>query len=133
MKIEKGMKCKQIKPIDLGHVMFNYPEREFEIVECNESVVTGRDGMLTFGIDRDNFEEYFEIINKQIINKQIINKQDYRVIINNPVVVVILSDGTKGVAKCMATDEFDSNKGFEIAYRKAQIKSLQKELKQLSK
>ena len=56
-----------------------------------------------------------------------------KVIYSNNAVIVILDDGSKGVAKCMDIDDFDEIKGLKIAYNKAKIKSLQKELKKLTK
>lgn len=58
---------------------------------------------------------------------------DQKIIVNEPAVICILDDGSKGVSKCMDEDLFDENKGIKIAYIKAKIKSLQKELKVLSK
>lgn len=56
-----------------------------------------------------------------------------KVIRSNNATVVILSDGTKGVSKCMDEDEYDSVKGFDIAYTRACIKRLNKNLKELVK
>jgi hypothetical protein len=44
-----------------------------------------------------------------------------------------LDDGTKGVAKCSPEDEFNETKGIKIAYNRAKIKLLQKELNKLIK
>ena len=56
-----------------------------------------------------------------------------KVIYSNNAVIVILGDGSKGVAKCMDEDTFDRVKGLKIAYNRARIKSLQKELNDLTK
>lgn len=56
-----------------------------------------------------------------------------RVIHNDNATIVILDDGCKGVAKCMIEDEYNKTKGIKIAYIRAKIKSLQKELKDLVK
>lgn len=56
-----------------------------------------------------------------------------KVIHNDLATIVILDDGSKGVAKCMPEDQYDKIKGIKIAYIRAKIKSLQKELKVLTK
>lgn len=65
-------------------------------------------------------------------SKQITSNID-KSIVNNPCVIVILKTGEKGIARCLPRDKFDELKGYEIAYRKAQIKKLKNELKVLTK
>ena len=55
------------------------------------------------------------------------------VIHNGKATIVILDDGSKGVAKCCPEDEYNKLTGIKIAYIRAKIKSLQKELKTLAK
>jgi len=62
-----------------------------------------------------------------------IKTKSERVIHSDLATIVILDDGSKGVAKCMPEDEYDKTKGIKIAYLKAKIKSLNKELKELIK
>jgi hypothetical protein len=45
--------------------------------------------------------------------------------------IVILGDGSKGVAKCSNRDEYDKVTGIKVAYLRAKIASLQKELNSL--
>lgn len=52
-----------------------------------------------------------------------------RVIYSDKYTIVMLNDGSKGVAKCMDGDSFNETTGVKIAYLRAKIKSLQKELK----
>jgi hypothetical protein len=47
--------------------------------------------------------------------------------------IVILDDGSKGIAKCSPEDTYDKLTGIKIAYHRAKIKSLEKELKKLTK
>jgi hypothetical protein len=47
--------------------------------------------------------------------------------------IVILKDRSKGISSCSPLDKFDYSKGFKIALYRAQIKSLKKELKKLTK
>ena len=72
--------------------------------------------------------------NGEIVN-QIIDSgnESYKLIINGNTIVVILDDGSKGIAKCSPSDEYDLDKGVDIAYTKAMIKSYQKKLKGLVK
>ena len=59
--------------------------------------------------------------------------ESYKLIINGNNTIVILDDGCKDVAKCLPSDEYDLEKGVDIAYTKAIIKSYQKKLKRLIK
>jgi len=72
--------------------------------------------------------------NNEVID-QIIDSgsESYKLIINGNTTIVILDDGCKGIAKCMESDEYDMDKGVDIAYTKAIIKSSQKKLKGLVK
>jgi hypothetical protein len=45
--------------------------------------------------------------------------------------IVILSDGSKGVAMCMEGDTFSRRKGLRIAYNRAMIQHLEKVTKEL--
>ena len=63
----------------------------------------------------------------------IITPKKERVIHNGNATIVILDDGTKGVAKCNPEDKYDRVKGIKIAFNRAKIKLLQKELKSLTK
>ena len=56
-----------------------------------------------------------------------------KIIQNNNATIVILEDGSKGVSKCLPTDAYNETKGIKIAYLRAKMKSLNKELKLLTK
>lgn len=56
-----------------------------------------------------------------------------RIIFNGDATIVFLDDGTKGVSKCHPDDDYDKTLGIKIAYNRAKIKFLQKELKNLTK
>ena len=80
------------------------------------------------------FEEYKEKQINEIENIHINGlSQKVKVIRNGKVTVVVLEDGIKGVSKCLEEDTYDKAKGFEIAYTKACIKRLNKNLKELVK
>ncbi|MGL4573079.1 MAG: hypothetical protein ACRCVJ_18710 [Clostridium sp.] len=72
----------------------------------------------------DEIKEYFDIYNP---TSEYADIDKY--IVNENVVVVILSSGVKGVAKCMPEDIFNKKTGIRIAYVKAKIKEYKKELK----
>jgi hypothetical protein len=107
---EESKKSKKHKKNQQRTCTYEYPEREYE-------VATKENGK---EVERHTVLEPIENI-KCIINEV------------NETIVVILDNGTKGIAKCLSEDEFDIQKGFDIAYLKAKIKSLQKQLKQLTK
>ncbi len=56
-----------------------------------------------------------------------------KVYINKGTTVIILEDGSKGIAKCNPEDIYDINKGIDIAYKRACVKSIEKEIKKLIK
>lgn len=60
-------------------------------------------------------------------------KENYKAIINGDVTVIILEDGSKGIAKRNPSDRYNVQVGFDIAYKRAKIKSLQKEIQEISK
>ena len=72
--------------------------------------------------------------NNEIIRQTIDSgSESYKLITNGNTTIIILDDGCKGVAKCLPSDEYDLDKGVDIAYTKAMIKSYQKKLKGLIK
>jgi hypothetical protein len=62
-----------------------------------------------------------------------IREKKERVIHSGNRTIVILDDGSKGISKCSPDDKYDKLKGIKIAYNRAKIKSLEKELKKLYK
>ena len=56
-----------------------------------------------------------------------------RIIFSANRTIVILNDGTKGIAKCLPSDKYNKLKGIKIAYLRARIESFQKELEELCK
>ena len=70
--------------------------------------------------------------NNEIIHQVIDSgSESYKLITNGNTTIVILDDGCKGVSKCLPSDEYDLDRGVDIAYTKAMIKSYQKKLKEL--
>jgi len=60
MELKVGEKCKQIKAIE--KYGFDYVGKEFEITEVNEYVVMGKGNGVGFGIERNKFYDYFELV-----------------------------------------------------------------------
>ena len=120
-------------------------ERVLKVGEIVESlrVEGGKYQILVQGVgcgvfNTEEFNTYFEEYKEKQINeiKNIhINglSQKVKVIRNEKVTVVVLDGGIKGVSKCLEEDTYDKAKGFEIAYTKACIKRLNKNLKELVK
>ena len=72
--------------------------------------------------------------NSEIINQTIDSgNESYKLIINGNTTIIILDDGCKGVAKCLPSDEYDLDRGVDIAYTRAIIESSQKKLRELVK
>lgn len=66
-----------------------------------------------------------------IIHSIFKEKSEYKVICNGLTTIVILKDGSKGIAKCNPTDKYSRQIGHDIAFKRATIKSFEKELNQL--
>jgi hypothetical protein len=62
-----------------------------------------------------------------------VDKFSCKVIYNGNTTIVILEDGSKGISKCLPCDTYDRDKGRDIAYNRATIKSYEKKLKALCK
>jgi hypothetical protein len=132
MEIKVGMKCRQNKVIE--DYNFNYVGKEFVINKVTDTVVTGLGNGVGFGIARNEFENYFELVIEPVIGVSKVDFKDgIKTIRHDRATIVILEDGNKGVAKCLPEDVYDEEKGYEIAYTKAMIKSLSKKLKRLCK
>jgi len=69
-------------------------------------------------------------------NSFMIPEKKSKFIFNNNAVICLLKSkygNIKGVAKCDPNDEYDKNTGLRIAYNRAKIKLMQRELKDLTK
>lgn len=71
-----------------------------------------------------------EIIQKQHLKG---SASTYKVIYNGDVTIVILEDGSKGVAKRNPNDKYNKQIGHDIAHNRARIKSLHKQIEEISK
>lgn len=131
MKI--GEKFTQIKELE-GFKEFNYIGEIFEITDINENVAIMK--CFNVGVGCGCTEGELELYFKPYIydtNSRKLLDDGTQLIFNNKVVIAILKDGNKGVAKCLEEDIYDKEKGIEIAITKAKIKQLNKKLKMLVK
>ena len=82
---------------------------------------------------RQYFSEKSNLEDEPKVSSFRIRQKKEKVIHNGNATIVILDDESKGVAKCDDIDEYDKVKGIKIAYIRAKMKSLQKELNKLVK
>lgn len=126
---EKYVQTKLIK----GFEQFNYLNEIFEITDINEFSVMLKNYNLRVGcgIEKSELLNYFKPYISEI--EELANKENIKLIFNNDVTVAILDDGSKGISKCLPEDDYNKDKGIEIAITKAKIKSLKKKLNKLIK
>lgn len=135
MDIEKGDIVRVNDPME------NDPQGELRVVEVEERPYGTVYTLAGYEDYRFDYEE-LNLVRKRIVETQvdIIPHDDtvmeVKTIVNEPAVVVILSihgKQFKGVAKCCPEDEFDMEKGFKIAHRRAVMKLFAYELDTLVK
>lgn len=131
MELREGMKLELIKDLDCGVKVITSGEiGDVTKVDDNKvSIVIEGLGMGVFS--KSEIDEYFEeYIEKKIsVYDSIVDEDVNKVIQNENVTVVILNSGIKGVTKCLPYDKYDSKIGYRVAYLKAKIKEMTKELK----
>lgn len=122
----------QVKELD-GYP-YNRVGEKWTVYDVKGENTILKNGELGLGVNGQELKEYFE---KQIIvkeNKIFDTTHDVKKVIRNgQVTVVILRDGSKGKSKCLPEDTYDADLGYEIAYTRAQIKSLSRKLKRLTR
>ena len=128
-KIEVGMKVKQIKELP----RFNYIGTEFEITEIVDSIVMCKNGMMGFGLSENDFFTYFEVVQsviKEEIEFVIIETVDgIKTTRKGLLTLVELPDGSQGASKPLPQDEYDAQRGYDIAFLKADIGADEKVIK----
>jgi len=130
IKIEVGMKVKQIKELP----GFNFIGREFEVKEIKDSVVMCASGYMGFGIAESEFFTYFELV-KQIVKEEEIEfmtidiENGIKTTRKGKLTLVELPDGSRGASKCLPTDIYDAQRGYDIAFMKADIRADEKVVK----
>ena len=132
-----------LKTYCIGNKVWGYGSDEFEIINIKHEEVKNEDIKETKQKPINKIYTYEMMphkINWKIThNGEIVNQvidsgsESYKLITNGNTTIVILDDGCKGVAKCLSSDEYDMDKGVDIANTKAIIKSSQKKLRMLVK
>jgi len=128
-KIEVGMRVKQIKELP----RFNYIGTEFEVTEIVDSVVMCKNGMMGFGLSENDFFAYFESVKsvaKQEIEFMTIEIVDgIKTTRKGLLTLVELPDGSQGASKPLPQDKYDAQRGYDIAFLKADIRADEKVIK----
>jgi len=128
VKIDVGMKVKQIKELP----GFNYIGDEFEVKEIVNSVVMCANSRMGFGISEDEFLNYFEIL-KPIIKEEEIEfitiVDGIKTTRKGKLTLVELPDGSRGYSKPLPQDTYDAQRGYDIAFMKADIRADEKVMK----
>lgn len=125
MELKVGMELELIKNLDCGIRVIEKGEvfRVQHISANKVSLINNEIGVGVFELEE--VKEYF----KEHIEEIKTDEDVKRVIYSDKVTVVILNSGIKGIAKCLEEDEYDKKVGYRIAYLKAKIKEMNKELK----
>ena len=125
MELKVGMELELIKDLDCGIRVIEKGEvfRVQHISANKVSLINNEIGVGVFELEE--VKEYF----KEHIEEIKTDEDVKRVIYSDKVTVVILNSGIKGIAKCLEEDEYDKKVGYRIAYLKAKIKEMNKELK----
>ena len=125
MELKVGMKLELIKDLDCGISVIEKGEvfRVRHISANKVSLINNEIGVGVFELEE--VKEYF----KEHIEEIKTDEDVKRVIYSDKVTVVILNNGIKGIAKCLEEDEYDKKVGYRIAYLKAKVKEMNKELK----
>ena len=128
-KIEVGMKVKQIKVLP----RFDYIGTEFEVTEIVDSVVMCKNGMMGFGLSESDFFTYFEVV-KSVVKEEIefmtIEIVDgIKTTRKGFLTLVELPDGSQGASRPLPQDKYDAQRGYDIAFMKADIRADEKVMK----
>lgn len=128
MELKVGMELELIKDLDCGVRVIEKGEVfRVQHISVNSvskvSIINDRIGVGVFELEE--IKEYFKEYKEEIKVDEDVRK----VIYSDKVTVVILNSGIKGIAKCLEEDEYDKKTGYRIAYLKAKVKEMNKELK----
>lgn len=125
MELKVGMELELIKDLDCGIRVIEKGE-VFRIQHISANKVSLINNEIGVGVfELEEVKEYF----KEYIEEIKTDEDVKRVIYSDRVTVVILNSGIKGIAKCLEEDEYDKKTGYRIAYLKAKIKEMNKELR----
>ncbi|MEG1009283.1 MAG: hypothetical protein RSF67_05665 [Clostridia bacterium] len=117
---------------DMG--MLSSKGEEFEITSKDETIIGFKNGRGYGGMTIEEIKVYFERVCPTPISTEVMRRGEaLKVIVSGKTTIVILEDGTKGRSKCHEEDSFNKELGFDIAYTRATIRSLEKKLKRMIK
>lgn len=123
--LKVGMELELIDDLDCGMRVINQGE-VFQVQNITGDKISLVNNSIGIGVfDTSEISKYF----KRHINNINTSEDVKRVIFNDRVTVVILHSGAKGISKCLEEDEYNKETGYRIAYLKAKIKEMKKELK----
>ena len=119
--------------IDLSDDIYLWTDDMFEEYRSDIEFKKPETKVKTFKYFKTRME--FEMKCNGVTSKDafMIPERNSKMIFSNNAVICILDDGSKGVSKCSPDDNYHETTGVKIAYTRAKIKSLQKELKKLTK
>lgn len=122
MELRVGMELELVQDLDCGIRVINKGELfEVQSIGNKISLINKRIGVGVFDISE--IEAYFK-------EHTIATDKDVkRVIYSDNATIVILKSGVKGIAKCLEEDTYNKEIGYRVAYLKAKIKEMKKELK----
>lgn len=125
MELKVGMKLELIKDLDCG-IRIIYKGEIFKVKHITSNKISLiNDGIGVGVFELEEVNEYF----KEYIEEIKTDEDVKRVIYSDKVTVVILNSGVKGIAKCLEEDTYNKETGYRVAYLKAKIKEMNKELK----
>lgn len=126
MKLRVGMILELTMDLDCGIRVITKGERfEIDKIKDNGQIVL-KNNSIGIGVFNElEVEEYFREYIKDIKHDDDVQ----RVIYSNNATIVILKSGVKGISKCLVSDVYNEEVGYRVAYLKAKIKEMNKELK----
>lgn len=142
-----GYSENDIRKFCIGKKVWDYDAKFHEIIDIERKQIKKRKEKIEQGKGNpDKIIFKYRILPHQIVWEVIdvktkettyetvdANEQSLKLIINNDRTTVIFDDGSKGSTKCLPTDEYNIEKGKDIAYKYALIEVLKKEIEELVK
>ena len=142
-----GYSENDIRKFCIGKKIWDYDAKFHEIVDIERKQIKKRKEKIEQGKGNpDKIIFKYRILPHQIVWEVIdvktkettyetvdANEQSLKLIIDNDRTTVIFDDGSKGSTKCLPTDEYNIEKGKDIAYKYALIEVLKKEIEELVK
>lgn len=128
-----GTKIRQVKP-RFGMEYLKPCGEIYQVTKADESHIYVLGSAVQISITKQEFEECWEVVEDKWEDVWCSHGViQYKVHSNGKKVKVKIASGDVGVAICDDSDEFNLEKGIEIARTRAVIKHLEKQVKQLSK